>query len=67
MYRTDDPVADFNRWDAEQARKLARYPTCTECGEVILSDRCWEFDDGLICEFCLEENHQKDTSDYYKF
>lgn len=56
-YYTDDPLADFARWDAEQARWLERRPVCDECGEHVQHDRYYMFDGKLICPECLEENH----------
>ena len=32
---TDDPVADFERYDAEREWKLNRLPVCWCCGEHI--------------------------------
>ena len=64
MCWTDDPVRDAERHDAEQERILQQLPVCCECGEAILSDECYEFDDGLICPDCLKDNHKKWTDDY---
>ena len=63
FYRTDDPLADFNRWDAEQQAALNKLPKCAECGEVIQSEICYEINDCYICEECLEENHRKWVDD----
>ena len=63
-HRSDDPVADFMRHDAEQARELKRLPVCSECGEPIQSETCYEINDELICEDCLNRNHRKFTDDY---
>lgn len=32
MSRTDDPVADFDRYDAEQQQQLDSLPVCECCG-----------------------------------
>lgn len=64
MCWTDDPVADFNRYDAEQTRMLARLPKCSECDEPIQDEDCYEFNDELICEQCLKDNHRK-LVEYY--
>lgn len=64
MYRTDDPLADFARHDARQARWLKKRPVCSECGEPIQADHCYEINDELICEECLEQNHKKYVVDY---
>lgn len=64
MYYTDDPIADFERYDAEQERALAKLPECSECGHKITDDVLYEFNDELICPECLKDNHRKRTDDY---
>lgn len=59
---TDDPIADFNRWDAEQNRKLERMPVCCECGEHIQDDTCFEINDEIICNSCMMQ-YRRFTSD----
>ena len=36
--RTDDPIADFSRWDYEQASNEELLPTCDCCGDRITDD-----------------------------
>lgn len=60
---TDDPVADYNRYDAQQAREEARLPRCSECDHPIQSDECYEFNGELICPDCLTNNHRKWVED----
>lgn len=61
--RSDDPVADFVRYDTERAKKeaeaLAKLPCCSECGERLTEGDCYEFDNDLICSDCLFKNHYK--------
>ena len=59
MFYTDDPIEDFHRYDAEQEARLAELPVCSECGEPIQTECCYEFNDELICVGCLENNHRK--------
>ena len=54
----------FVAHDAEQERMLAKLPICSECGEPIQSDECYEINDELVCPQCLEENHRKWVDDY---
>lgn len=61
---SNDPVADFERYDAQQEAKLVRLPRCSECGEPIQSDECYEINDELICPECLKNNHRKWVEDY---
>jgi len=64
MYRTDDPIADFARHDAEQQRKMDKLPRCAECDRPIQTEECYEINDELICPECLENNHRKRVEDY---
>lgn len=61
MHYTDDPIADFEYYDAKREKSLDDLPECCECGESIQDDCCYEFDDGYICEECLNENHRRWT------
>ena len=56
MYRTDDPIADFNRHDYEEQKRLASRPTCSVCGEPITTETAYRFNDELICEDCMCEH-----------
>ena len=55
MLYSDNPVADFARWDAEQNRQLARRPVCDWCGEHIQSDHLYRIDGKTICPDCLKD------------
>jgi hypothetical protein len=66
MYRTDDPLADFARKEAEEEAWLKTRPWCCECRRRIQDEICFQFDGKLICRECLEENHQKCTDDFVK-
>ena len=33
MQYTDNPLADFSRYDDEREESLAKLPVCDECGE----------------------------------
>lgn len=61
---TGDPLADFDRYDAMQSKKLNELPVCCECDQPIQDDECYEFDGELICPQCLKDNHQMHTEDY---
>lgn len=55
-------IPDYNDLvDLEEAKDSAyrkRLPKCSECGEHIEDDECYEFDGNLICIDCMEENHR---------
>lgn len=53
MFYTDDPIADFNRYDDEQQRCLERLPRCAECGEHIQQDDAVCMDGHYYCDECL--------------
>jgi formylmethanofuran dehydrogenase subunit E len=53
--RSNDPLADFNYWDAEQERRLAGRPVCKDCGEPIQEDSAFYMDGRWICEACMED------------
>ena len=53
---------NYDRWeqyDAEQEAQIKRLPVCSECGEPIQDEHCYEIDGEYICEECLENNHKK--------
>lgn len=66
MYRTNDPVADWDRYCSEEERELKRRPKCSICGEHIEDDVCYEINDEIICPECLKDHFQKWTDDYIK-
>ena len=53
--RTNDPLADFARYDAEQAAKLDKLPKCDYCGEPIQDEKYYEIEGKNICLECLED------------
>lgn len=64
MFRTDDPVADYLRYDAEQEAKRDRLPVCVYCGEPIEADHYFLINDEIICPDCLESYFRKDIDEY---
>lgn len=55
MYRTDDPLADFDRHEAEQERKRRRIPRCSECDEHIQDEYAYYINGEWICEECMRQ------------
>ena len=51
---TDDPVADFERHDREQAEWLAKLPTCQRCGGAIQQERAVCIEGFWYCDDCIE-------------
>ena len=61
MCWTDDPIADFERYDAAQEAKLERLPVCEECGEPIQDDYAYYINDIWICESCMKANYRREV------
>ena len=61
FFRSDDPGRDFDRWDAEQSKKLERLPKCGICGEPIQSEHYYEINGDNVCPDCLENEFRKDV------
>jgi len=55
MFITDDPVADFLRYDAEQEKELERLPHCAECDQRIEDEFCYQINGEILCETCMEQ------------
>lgn len=63
-YRTDDPVADMERYTAEQERQLRKYPTCNCCGEPITTETLIRIHGDFYCHRCIEVHYEEPTEDY---
>lgn len=67
MNYTDNPLTDFDNWDREQEKQLARLPRCSECGNSIYPDEfLFDFNGEVICEKCLNDNHRKWGDEFIK-
>ena len=62
MY-SDDPVADFERYDAEQENELQRLPVCCECGNPIQQEKAVRINGDWYCDECLDEMREYTTED----
>ena len=65
MYFSDDPVADFERYDAEQQTKLEQLPECSECGNHIQDEYAFYINGEWICERCMKENYRREVFPEY--
>lgn len=63
-FRTDDPLADFDRYDIEQARREARLPVCDGCKKRIQDDEYFEIDGEILCRKCMDDRYMRYTEDY---
>jgi hypothetical protein len=55
----------FCQHEAKQERWLAKLPECSECGEPIQTEFCYEIDGDLYCENCMD-CHRICTEKYYR-
>ena len=53
VLRTDDPIHDFEVWDAEQNRQLDRLPYCEDCGNPIQQEDAVYINGDWLCDDCL--------------
>lgn len=58
MYRTDNPIADYDGYLGEQDYRKRHLPRCEECGEIITDEMCYEIDGTYLCCSCME-SHKK--------
>ncbi len=63
-YITDDPIADYNRHQAEIEKWLAKRPECADCGEPVQDEYFYLINDEVICPDCLKNNYRKNVEDY---
>lgn len=64
MYYSDDPARDAERYAADQDRRLAQRPECSDCGEPVQDDHFYQINDEVICPKCMESNYRKNTEDF---
>jgi formylmethanofuran dehydrogenase subunit E len=63
-FYSDDPIRDYDRYDAQREKQLEDFPRCSECDKYICDDFYYEFDGEIICEDCLCDNHRKSTDSF---
>ena len=59
-----DNYDKFIQHEQEREEQLNKLPRCSECDEPIQDDYCFEINDELICEGCMNQNHRKWVEDY---
>lgn len=52
IYRTNDPHADFDRWDREREAWLNSRPVCSKCHHHIQDDEAYCINGRWICDDC---------------
>lgn len=60
MFRSDNPLRDFERHDREEATWLESRPKCGNCGLPIQDDHYYLINGDNICPRCLEDEYRKE-------
>lgn len=58
MPYSNDPLADFDKWDAEQNKQFANLPVCADCDNPIQDDSAYYINGEWICEDCMDSYKQ---------
>ena len=53
-YYTDDPIADFHRYEDDLCDWLEKRPVCEGCGEHIQDDFAYRIDNKWYCKRCMD-------------
>lgn len=60
-------IPDYNdlldQYEYEREKALELLPECSNCGEKIQTEKCYEINDELICLECIKEL-ERWTNDY---
>ena len=62
MFWTNDPVADAERYAAEQEQKDGLRPICDGCSERIYDDEYYDIYDDIYCTDCLNKRFLKEVT-----
>lgn len=63
-FYSDNPVADYDRYDAYLARQEARLPVCDDCDKPIHGDDYYEIDGEILCEECMKDRYRRSVADW---
>ena len=58
IFYSDDPIADYARYDAHQQEYESRLPVCEMC-ETAIDDFLWEIDGEFLCDDCAKEKYRR--------
>lgn len=64
MFRSDNPLDDFDQWDAERESWLARLPVCCRCNNPVQDEKLWDINGEIYCKECAEDEFEKYTDNY---
>ena len=63
FFYTDNPVLDAERYEDAQERELQKLPVCCKCKNRIDDDACYQIDEDIYCEKCMDKHFRKWTED----
>ena len=55
MFYSDDPLADYDRYETEQEKWLNTLPVCVCCGDPIQDEYYYNFDGDNVCNEHLQD------------
>jgi hypothetical protein len=66
VYKTDDPVADYDRYSAEEESELGKLPVCSACDEPIFEEDLFVLNISvkgahirlLVCPHCMDNSRE---------
>lgn len=61
MPYSDNPLRDFEMWDAEQTNRQKRLPVCDNCDNPIQHNHYYNIHGERICPTCLEFYFRKEN------
>ena len=64
LFYSDDPTADFDRWDEYQNRQLEQLPKCEHCHECIQDERLMNIEGALYHTECAVEVFSEWTTEH---
>lgn len=66
MSFTDNPIADWDRYCAEQGKEMEKLPKCEYCGEQIQQDKAVYINGFWFCEDCEQAAWEEIRDEYLK-
>lgn len=64
MYYSDDPIADFERYDEDVQIRLDKLPKCEECHNPIQDEEAYYINGCWICEDCMSSYKREVQPEY---
>lgn len=57
-YKFEDPIIDWDAYEADREKEDENFPCCDQCGDVIYEMK-FEINDETLCEECVREVYGK--------